>query len=250
MKILSIGNSFSQDAQSWLHQIAAADGVDLTCVNLYIGGCYLERHAKNAAQDVCAYDWQENGQKNAFHISIRRALQRDHWDIVTLQQATSRFGGGVETWEPYFTEIRNYVNQYAPQAEAVLHETWAYEYDNTMKSFAPYDFDQKKMAAAIHDIYAHFAAETGFRVLPVGDVIQRVRDTLPEFDYTHGGMSLHRDGFHLSLDYGRWIAGLVWYAKLTGADVTKSRFLPPDCDAELCRKIRSVVAKELLSNCL
>jgi len=34
MNILSIGNSFSQDAQRYLHQIARADKTDLKCVNL------------------------------------------------------------------------------------------------------------------------------------------------------------------------------------------------------------------------
>ena len=47
IKILAIGNSFSQDATHYLHQIAAADQVDMKVVNLYIGGCSLERHWNN-----------------------------------------------------------------------------------------------------------------------------------------------------------------------------------------------------------
>ena len=47
MKILSIGNSFSEDAQRYLHQIANANGDDIFCANLYIGGCSLERHYNN-----------------------------------------------------------------------------------------------------------------------------------------------------------------------------------------------------------
>ncbi len=34
MKILSIGNSFSQDAQRYLHALAKVEGVDLKTVNL------------------------------------------------------------------------------------------------------------------------------------------------------------------------------------------------------------------------
>ena len=33
MKILAIGNSFSEDSTYYLHQIAAADGVDVKVVN-------------------------------------------------------------------------------------------------------------------------------------------------------------------------------------------------------------------------
>ena len=43
LKVLSIGNSFSQDAQKWLHQLAAENGVELQAVNLYIGGCTLNK---------------------------------------------------------------------------------------------------------------------------------------------------------------------------------------------------------------
>ena len=43
-KILAIGNSFSRNACRHVHQIAASGGVELTVVNLYIGGCSLARH--------------------------------------------------------------------------------------------------------------------------------------------------------------------------------------------------------------
>lgn len=37
MKILSIGNSFSQDAHKWLHKLAKVNGVEFEIANLYIG---------------------------------------------------------------------------------------------------------------------------------------------------------------------------------------------------------------------
>ena len=48
MKLLSIGNSFSVDAQAYLHQVAKAEGETLECHNLFIGGCSLERHVSCA----------------------------------------------------------------------------------------------------------------------------------------------------------------------------------------------------------
>lgn len=41
IKILAIGNSFSQDATHYLHQIGEADNIELKVVNLYIGGCII-----------------------------------------------------------------------------------------------------------------------------------------------------------------------------------------------------------------
>ena len=47
MKILAIGNSFSQDELRFLHGIAKSAGQEVMTANLYIGGCSLETHIKN-----------------------------------------------------------------------------------------------------------------------------------------------------------------------------------------------------------
>ncbi len=47
ISILAIGNSFSNDATYYLNDILEASGVENRVVNLYIGGCSLERHWQN-----------------------------------------------------------------------------------------------------------------------------------------------------------------------------------------------------------
>ena len=49
----------------------------------------------------------------------------------------------------------------------------------------------------------------GAELIPTGTVIQTLRASLPEFRYREGGRSLCRDGFHLSLDYGRFAAAAI-----------------------------------------
>ena len=63
MNILSIGNSFSEDATRYLHQIALFDNVEINTVNLYIGGCSLERHYRNILSEERVYELQYNGEK-------------------------------------------------------------------------------------------------------------------------------------------------------------------------------------------
>ena len=46
-KILVIGNSFGEDATHFLHDLALTRGINTKVVNLYIGGCSLERHWRN-----------------------------------------------------------------------------------------------------------------------------------------------------------------------------------------------------------
>ena len=61
MKVLAIGNSFSMDAMRYLHQIGLAEGEEIFCANLYIGGCSLQRHAENIRTLESAYAYQANG---------------------------------------------------------------------------------------------------------------------------------------------------------------------------------------------
>lgn len=99
MKVLSIGNSFSQDAQRYLHRLAKHEGVELKTVNLYIGGCSLQRHYINMLDDNAAYDFEFNGEQTGIKVSIRQALASDDWEFITLQQA-SHFSGKYETYLP------------------------------------------------------------------------------------------------------------------------------------------------------
>ena len=85
MNVLSIGNSFSEDAHRWLHSLAKLHGVDIQTANLYIGGCSLETHWKNFCENNAFYDYQINGNEAKEKISINDALLREKWDIVTLQ---------------------------------------------------------------------------------------------------------------------------------------------------------------------
>ena len=55
MNILCIGNSFSQNATRYLHQIARKDGKEINIVNLFIGGCTLDRHFRNMLSEKAEY---------------------------------------------------------------------------------------------------------------------------------------------------------------------------------------------------
>ena len=68
MKVLAIGNSFSNDAMRYLHGIAKADGVDMKTVNLFIGGCPLSRHYANIHNDAADYDFEFNGVRTGIKV--------------------------------------------------------------------------------------------------------------------------------------------------------------------------------------
>lgn len=210
MKILSIGNSFSQDSTALLQLLTDK----ITARNLYIGGCSLDMHAANIENDAAKYELQENGEKmqNAL-VSVKEALTSDKWDYITVQQVSGR-SGVYESFYPYLGELLDYVRKYS-DAEIVLHETWSYEIGSGHPDFAIYNSDREQMAQAIKETYEKVSAKENLRIIRVGEAVRKLR-AKPSFDYENGGLSLTRDGFHLSLSYGRLLAASVWCKFFTG----------------------------------
>ena len=214
--VLSIGNSFSEDAQRYLHSLAKHEGDDIQTVNLYIGGCPLDRHFRNMMGDEKAYDLHINGQSGlGFKMSIKEALLARNWDYITLQQA-SHFSYKTETYFPYIERLAAYVREYAPGAKLLVHQTWAYSSGSeriAAHGFENYDemFElvEKAYRTADNKINADGILRSGEAV---GIALK------------NGLQSAHRDTFHLSLGVGRFIASLVWYKYMTGKDISSVSF--------------------------
>lgn len=229
MKLLSIGNSFSQDAHRWLHDVALLNGFEIETVNLYIGGCSLETHWENVSNNNAFYDLEKNGGAAIGKISIKDALLMENWDAITVQQV-SQLSGIPDSYDPYLENLAAYVREHCPNAKLYFHQTWAYEIDSDHGGFALYHNDQKEMFERIVDTTTQMAKRIDAEILPVGPVVQHIRENLPEFDYKSGGMSLNRDGFHLSFEYGRYIAAVTWLRVLSGKPVTVDHFADFDTD--------------------
>ena len=218
IKILAIGNSFSQDATAYLYQIAASGGIDIKVGNLCIGGCSLERHHKNLREDLCDYAYEINGRYVGAMMTLKAGLHEDKWDFVTMQQA-SHFSGLPETYYPHITELSAYVKQYAPEAAQIIHQTWAYETDSNHGAFPTYDRDQIKMYKMLKSSYYNAAVRLNLGIIPSGEIVQTLRST-GKFD------TLCRDGFHMHLLYGRYAVAAAWYEMLCGGDIFETSFLP------------------------
>lgn len=215
MNILAIGNSFSQDATRYLHQIARADSVDLQVVNLYIGGCPLERHYRNMLADSASYSLEYNGQLTGFPVSIKQALLNREWDVVTLQQASPR-SPYAETYFPYINALYDYVKQCAPKAKIVIHQTWAYEQGCPKLASLGFE-DQKDMFAGIRDAYQQACdAVAADGIIPSGQLFQ---DLLAA-----GWEKVHRDTYHAGKGAPRYALALLWYRMLTGNSVAENTF--------------------------
>ena len=234
--LLAVGNSFSEDALYYVHDICAAAGVPCMVVNLYIGGCSLQRHWENVISGEQAYQYQCNGHFDGRMVSLQEALAQEEWDYILMQQA-SHDSGQWETYEPWLSRLAGYLRQSCPGAELLLHKTWAYEQDSTHDAFERYHCSQQEMYKALSQCYEKAAAQLGVRMIPSADVIQAVRRE-QGFRYEQGEQSLCRDGFHMHMLYGRFLLGALFYAFLTEKDICENPFCPEGADADKIQTIR------------
>lgn len=232
IKVLAIGNSFSEDAvEQHLHEIAAADGVQMIVGNMYIGGCSIDRHVENIREDKPAYRYRKVGldgksvQTDAQPLS--KAIKDEKWDYVSLQQV-SGWSGIYDSYKN-LPELVAFVKANAPKAKIIWHRTWAYASDSKHGDFPKYDRDQQKMYNAILDASARALKENGISiVVPSGTAVQIARGTKLQAV----GQDLTRDGFHLDKRLGRYLAAATWYETLTGRDVQGNSYKPENVTDE------------------
>lgn len=243
MKLLSIGNSFSQDAHRYLHKLALVAGFDLETVNLFYSGCSLKQHWEFYEQDLQNLYIHFNGGPFERNVSLKEALEADTYDVITLQQA-SPYSGVPKTYFPYLQKLADLVKEKQPNAKIYFHQTWAYEKDAELSAFLKYDKNQHEMYRRIIDASEMASLVIDVPIIPCGKVIQTLRDTVKEFDIENGGLSLSRDGFHLSLDYGRFAAAATFLRVLSKQPIKIDKFDHFDTEANdftLVSKILDIV---------
>lgn len=242
MKILSIGNSFSQDATRYLQRVGASGGTPIKTVNLYIGGCSLRTHYFNMLEDKKAYMFEFNGETTGLYVTIKDALMSDNWDYVTLQQVSNQ-SPKYDTYTPYLEELAAYVRKYSPKSKILMHETWAYEEGSARLTTEMHYEKSADMLADIRESYKKAAEAIGADgIIPAGEaMVNVVKNGIPV---------IHRDTFHASWGAGRFLLALTWYAYLTGKSVDNvnlKSFDTPVSDEEIAI-IKKTVA-ELMADC-
>lgn len=238
IKILAIGNSFSEDGiENYLHELGTANGKKMIIGNLYIGGAPLSLHVKNVNEDAAKYQYRKiglDGKKiTTKDVRISQALSNENWDYISFQQASplsGKFDVVIESLPKLVSYVRGKVN---PEAQFVYHQTWAYQHDSNHKGFANYNRNQLTMYKAIADVSKKVSKLGDFKyIIPAGTAIQNARTSSMGDTFT-------RDGYHLQLDYGRFTAACTWYEKIFGEDVRKNSYKP-----EKVTELQAKIAKE------
>lgn len=228
LKILMIGNSFSDDTSQYVWNIANSMGVnDVVVGNMYIGGCSLNMHWTNASGDLAKYEYRKNMHGtwgNTSGVRLSTAIQDEDWDFISLQQGSA---DGSNRTDPIsyvnLENMVNYVRNLCPRAKLLWNMTWADEEYSTRPEITALGHDQMKHYRGIVEATKSTVKPVLPFISPVGTAIQNARTVLGD---------LTRDGFHLSYGVGRYIAGLTLVATLIDFDYTDSVYCPTNVTAD------------------
>ena len=241
LKILGIGNSYTQDSMWMLYNIYKAEnpGKKIVLGIAYHGGCSLAQHVQYIQEGSLEYTYYKLNDeisistgtwKSTKDQTLKTIVENENWDIVTMQQA-STYSGVPTTYNGDIQTIQRFVDQtlgYTP--EFAWNMTWAYpvkdiEGDafttvNTTSGFATrYNSDQMTMYNAIVDtVKAKIVPDTTFSYLmPAGVAVQNANSSYLD------DPELYRDYTHLN-DFSRVMAAYVWYCTFEDVRVDSLKF--------------------------
>ena len=231
MKILAIGNSFSEDCTAHLERMMK--DTDVTVRNLYIGGCSLARHLSNLDGKVGEYELQRHGVMIGEHlVSANEIIAGEDWDVITVQEVSGN-SGRYDDFAPMLAGVLAHVRALCPKAKIVWNQTWSYATYSQHGSFPIYDRDTEKMFSMIESSSHRAAKDFGLGLIEVGKTIRALRHSAlaDESEFC-------RDGFHLSFLEGRYAAAYVWarYFSLPVND-----YIPDGADASRILAIRALI---------
>ncbi len=243
VKILAIGNSFSEDAlEQYLYGLAKDGGYKVIIGNLYIGGQSFEGHWKNAQGNLPNYEFRlidlDGKKTNTKGVTLQQGISSDNWDYISFQEVSGRSGKpeGYLLLDDMIAYTKKYITN--PNVKYLLHQTWAYAQNSTHQDFPKYHSNQTTMYNAIVKNVENAKKMNPeiWRVVPSGVAIQKVRAT-------YIGDNLNRDGYHLA-PLGRFTASSTWYESIFG-DVVNNSYSPEGLD-----KLDVVTVKELVGKSL
>lgn len=256
LKILAIGNSFTDDATAYLPNLINNTNLShIKIAKLVHGGTSLEYHYNHSLKNDDVYDFfiSDGGKtfKNLGKSSFYKAICDDQWDIVVMQQV-SQYSGLYYTYQPYLDSLIAFVHRQLPEAIIAWQMTWAYGSSSTHSGFKNYDKDQTKMFEAICDAVIKVYKETDIDfIIPSGMAIQKLRST----SVNNPPLDLTRDGYHLDYGAGRYTAACTWFeaiiSKIYGTNLlgntyhVKSGNVPvTDDNAFICQQAAADAVKE------
>ena len=219
-----------------LYGMLSAAGIKAKVYNVYYSGCKLEQHWtwwKNREANYQFICHDEGGRNQLEGFSLEACLKQENWDIITLQEGSSKMRRGDPQTElanskAYRDELYGYFAEQFPQSALYWQQTWAYQvgfdrdgYVVDAEEQAAYHERQRAYALGVCD-------ENKVTRIPSGDAWKIVRDggydkLCARLSKNNGEGDYYHDG---EIGGGQYLNACVWFETLTGQSCVDNSFRP------------------------
>jgi uncharacterized protein YdcH (DUF465 family) len=223
LKVLDIGNSYTQDAQTYLPQIIAASGID-TDFSLYRAfrpsasfktwvDCWNDSDNEYYSIDFCAGTSLGgiSGSGSASDGALfRKALQSVKWDIILIHQV-STYSNDYSLWEGdgaggYLQELIRIIRVTNPQATIGYLMTHSYRGSYWANSEGSSYLRWRNIADATKQLKLEYGIDF---IIPYGTAVQNLRASS-----LNDGYEFSEDGTHMGAGLGDYVAGCCYFESL------------------------------------
>lgn len=212
LKILAIGNSWTENATDQLGTILEDLGYKVELSRTYLGSASLMDYANNlnTCDSILIFSTWQNGRwvKNDEKVNLMDVVEMRDWDIVTLQQRSGT-ACSYTTYQPHLNKLLNYIYSQDIVPLVYYHVTWSYPQKTSPQYFPADTLNTDLMYKAILSTWTNACRKTNNdNVILSAPVIQQCREIqgidMDLFDAV--------DGLHLS--QGKYAAACAWAATI------------------------------------
>ena len=230
LKILFVGNSFALDTAEHAPNIALSLGISkVKFGTLFVGGCSIDMHYSHLCDDEAVYTYytnEGNGWSTTPEYRISKAVRGEAWDWIIIQHGTHD-GSRYTSSESYarLGELVRGIRTIAPEGARIgFNLTWLGESTRQHPEIISYRGDMAAMRKRLVEVTreAVLTVPDIDLLVPTGTAIENARTS-------RIGL-LTRDCYHLSMDKGRYIAGLTLVASVTGLPIDGIAWMPEGVD--------------------
>ena len=223
LKVMDIGNSYTQDAQTYLPNIIAAAGIS-TDFSLYRAfrpsasfktwvDCWNDLDNENYSVDFCAgtaLDGISGSGRATDGAVFRKALQSVRWDIILIHQV-STYSNDYSLWEGdgaggYLQELIRIIRVTNPQATIGYLMTHSYRGSYWANSEGSSYLRWRNIADATKQLKLEYGIDF---IIPYGTAVQNLRASS-----LNDGYEFSEDGTHMGAGLGDYVAGCCYFESL------------------------------------
>lgn len=202
LRILAIGNSFTEDAMQYMDAMVKASGIDMSriCVSSLTEGSSTFKTWLNKDYENTVFSLNRVTGTAVFnHEGKLGELLHQNWDVIVIQQSSSL----SYNWKSfaYLKGLEEKILTYCTNPGLCLAFQLVWSHDH---SEMPYVLEGN--IACCKKMMNRYGIDL---IIPTGIAIQNARDTR-----LNDNMYLTRDYWHLNTGMARYIATATWFERL------------------------------------